>query len=72
MTQEAMSRNEWKVYVHIVPKDISNNDENKYYVGITSKDDVRSGDYYWQYLDDYLKENNIDLEKAKSLLIFMY
>lgn len=36
------------------------------------RDKIRSGGYHWQYLDDYLKENNTDLEKAKSLLIFMY
>lgn len=55
------------------------NDAAKFY-NITSssninsacRDCVRSGGYYWKYLDDYLKENNADLEKAKSLLIFMY
>ena len=67
MTQEAMSRNEWKVYVHIVPKDISNNDENKYYVGITSQDAVnnrwRNGHgykknaHFWRAIQKYGWEN---------------
>lgn len=46
----------------------------KSYTNISSacREHYKSGGYYWQYLDDYLRENNIDLEKAKSLLIFMY
>lgn len=36
--------NRWTVYVHIVPKEVSGHDWNKYYVGITSqKPEVRCG-----------------------------
>ena len=28
---------EWKVYVHIVPKDITGYDNDKYYIGVTSR-----------------------------------
>ena len=30
--------NKWKVYVHIVPKEISGHEWDKYYIGITSQE----------------------------------
>ena len=32
--------NKWKVYVHIVPKEISGHNHDKYYVGLTSRTNV--------------------------------
>ena len=44
--------NKWKVYVHIVPKEISGHEWDKYYVGITSrKPEVR-----WQNGNGYSKQ----------------
>ena len=53
----------WTVYIHIVPKDISGYDHDKYYVGITSKDDpnrrwengcgYKGQQYFWNAIQKY-------------------
>lgn len=46
--------NKWTVYVHIVPKELSGYNWNKYYVGITSRDPKRR----WGYNGNGYKNNN--------------
>lgn len=50
----------WTVYIHIVPKELSGYDWDKYYVGITKQKVEKDGDIVLEYiiknLLDFMKQ----------------
>ena len=68
----------WKVYVHIVPKELSGHDWDKYYVGITSQSPkarwkngrgykYRKNDHFWNAICKYGWSNIIHEIIAENL-----
>ena len=40
-------------------------------IGYSAREGFRCHNYHWQFLDDYLKENNMSLEESKGVLNFI-